>query len=100
MRTSGGLVLLPGGNGQMSASQRRIAQLEAAQQHYLAVIASLVAQMGGAAIVTREHMDTIWKLGYKQDPDTGAMLYTSGPMPKADDPLVPDGAPAPEETPT
>lgn len=74
---SGGKILLMPPNGHPSASQRKIAVLEAAQAHLIQVIAVLVAQGGGLAIVPKSSLDHEYELTYKADPVAGDVLYTS-----------------------
>jgi hypothetical protein len=80
-RTEGGLVLFPGnGNGHRSASERRIALAEAAANHFKSVIAVLVVQMGGDAVVPPGALLREYQMTVGQDA-TGAIVYHVAPVP-------------------
>jgi hypothetical protein len=84
-RTPGGLVLL-GGNGHASASQRRetilqaeVASAAAAAAHYLTLIAVLVIQQGGKALIPPDALTKTYDIGFGKDAETGALIYTAEP---------------------
>lgn len=62
-----------------SASQRKIAILEKSRDHLLQVIAVLVAQQGGKAVIPQASLAHQFKFSYAYDPDTGALHYASVP---------------------
>jgi hypothetical protein len=78
-------------HGHRSASQRREEVLQAAREHHVKVIAILVAQMGGKAIIPFASMQRGYQLKYAYNKVTGDLGFTSEP-----DALVvaPDGSPA------
>lgn len=73
------LVLLPGTNGHASASQRREAHLLATRDHLMSVIAVLVTQLGGSAIVPASLLLKQYDLGFKAD-EEGNIVYTAAPI--------------------
>lgn len=92
-----GDLLLPRqfGHGNPSASQRREIFLQAKVDHYLHVIAVLVSQAGGAACVPKASLARDYDLGWKIDPESGAIFYTSEP--KKPEPAAPPAAEPPKE---
>lgn len=91
---AGDVLLLPGGNGHLSASQRKIARLEAAREHFISIIAVLTTQLGGTACIPRDSLVRQYDLGLKED-DEGTLWCTAAPRPTTPD--VP--APLAEEKP-
>lgn len=74
------LILLNGRSApHQSASQRQIAALIAAADHFKAVIAILVAQSGGFAIVPRDSLNRQYDLFVKEDPLTHDITYRAAP---------------------
>lgn len=73
------LLVLPGSNGNPSASQRREMRLRQANEHLMATVAVLVAQQGGTAIVPAESLRHDWTLTWELSETTGDIVYTAVP---------------------
>jgi hypothetical protein len=84
-----GLVLLNGGNGHRSASQRREEQLLAFNDHLLKVIAVLTIQQGGLSMVSGASLKRQYDLTTTRDPLTGNLVYSAKPTPGDSLPLMP-----------
>ena len=100
------LLVMPQPGEHLSASRRKILNLEAANDQMRGMIAVLVAQMGGRAIIPKVSLAHEFTLGWDYDPATGNILFTSVPeglietltMEKPD--LTTTAPPPPEKDPT
>ena len=101
-RTDSGLILLNGGNGNghASASQRRLLLAEAAANHFKSVIAVLVMQMGGSAMVPPAALLREYQMIVGQDYTTGAIDYNVAPVPLPGDAPPAETSPEPEKEPS
>ena len=85
---SGNILQMPGGH--RSASQRRIEQLMAFQDHLLTVIAVLTVQAGGLTMVSGESLKRQYDLTPTRDPETGNVVYHAKPIEGSEqEPLMP-----------
>ena len=71
------LLFVPGGNGNASASQRREHALRAQNEKLLAVIATLVTQQGGFALVPLVSLARQYDFGWKVDEENQTLVYTA-----------------------
>lgn len=69
------LLLMPGANGNRSASQRRELLLQAMNEHLMQVIAVLTTQQGGLALVPGEALKKGYDVTTTRDPLTGNIVY-------------------------